>query len=83
VTDEELDLQKESVALMRRVANRCQQEEKLAWSLAYVMEHRPREQQTLQVLADVLHSHLAGTVAMVKTIPYLRITSEGDDDGSG
>lgn len=72
--------QAESVRLMRSVARRCGQEEKIAWTLVHVMNVRPKEGETLRVLSELLHEHLADTVSMVETIPYLRL-AEAEGDG--
>ena len=66
----------QAVAVMHTVAARCTNEEKMAWTLAYLLEHQPREKHSLQVLANVLHDHLADTIFMIRSIPVLR-----EDDG--
>lgn len=64
--------QKESIALMKRVAQRNLFAEKMAWTTMYMLEKRPKAERTIRDLSEELHAYMADTVAMVKTIPYMQ-----------
>ena len=62
-----------AAALMRQVADRCCEAEKVAWTLGHVMVVRPGEVRTQNVLTQLLREHLAGTVAMVRAVPHFEL----------
>jgi len=73
----------DSIDLMKSVARRCGQEEKIAFTLVHVMNVRPKEGVTLRVLSELLYEHLADTVTMVEAIPYLRLAEVESEPETG